>query len=180
MGAANGLGAVMTKRFEDPTAARFDIRQEIRVIPWWAYTLAVAVYICILLLFVGFVWPGEANPPALGFQVLFPLFIGLIPAFLAWLVGYVNRDAGRRGMSRLLWTLIVIFVPNGIGFILYFVLRNPIQAVCPKCGTVVDPRVNYCPRCRYNFRPTCPQCKSSVRPGDAFCANCGTTLGEAA
>ena len=170
----------MTKRFEDPTAARFDIRQEMRVIPGWAYALALAVFIGLQLLFHGFIWPNEDNPPGVAFAVLLPLFIGLIPAFLALLVGYVNRDAGRRGMSRLLWTLIVIFVPNGIGFILYFVLRNPVQAACPKCGTVVDPRVNYCPRCRHNFRPTCPQCKSAVRPGDAFCANCGSALGEAA
>ena len=46
----------------------------------------------------------------------------------AVLIGYINQDAGRRGMSRLLWTLIAIFVPNGLGIVLYFVLRKPLSA----------------------------------------------------
>lgn len=162
------------------TTAGFDIRTELSVIPWWAYALAVVVFIGVQLIFHLLAWPSERNPPRMAFQILFPLFIGLIPAFLALLVGYVNRDAGRRGMSRALWTIIVIFVPNGIGFILYFVLRNPIHTECPKCAAEVSPRANYCPRCRYNFHPTCAQCKTPVRPGDAFCANCGAGIGEAA
>ena len=40
------------------------------------------------------------------------------------LIGYVNQDAGRRKMSRLLWTLVAIFVPNGLGILLYFVLAQ--------------------------------------------------------
>lgn len=165
---------------QQSAAARSDIGSEIGIIPWWAYALAVVVYVGIQLIFHLLAWPSESNPPKMAFQILFPLFIGLIPAFLALLVGYVNRDAGRRGMSRALWTTIVIVVPNGIGFILYFVLRNPIRARCPKCGTAVDSRVNYCPRCRYNFHPTCQQCKAAVRTGDAFCGNCGTEVGAAA
>ena len=162
------------------TTASFDSRTELSIVPWWAYGLAVVVFIGIQLIFHLLAWPSESNPPGMPFQILFPLFIGLIPAFLALLVGYVNRDAGRRGMSRALWTLIVILVPNGIGFILYFVLRNPIHTECPKCKAEVSPRVNYCPRCRYNFHPTCAQCKAAVRPGDAFCANCGGELVSAA
>ena len=157
-------------------ASRYDIRSEIRLIPWWAYVLAVIAFIGVQLIFHRLTWPNEENPPAMPFRILLPLFIGLIPAFLGLLIGYVNRDAGRRGMSRALWTVIVIIVPNGIGFILYFVLRNPVQAGCPKCGNAVDSRVNYCPHCRYNFHPTCPQCKAGVRPGDGFCGNCGAEL----
>jgi hypothetical protein len=168
------------KRQPQHPAPRFDIRSELHLIPWWAYALAIIVYFGIQLVFHGLAWPSEPNPPAMPFQILFPLFIGIIPAFLILLIGYVNRDAGRRGMSRTMWTVIVILVPNGIGFILYFVFRNPIRAECPKCRAVVDPTVNYCPRCRYAFKPTCPQCKSAVGPGDAFCANCGTQLNEAA
>jgi hypothetical protein len=161
-------------------ATRNDARSDIGLIPGWAYTLALVVYLGIQWLFHGLAWPSESNPPRMAFQILFPLVIGLIPAFLALLVGYVNRDAGRRGMNRALWTVIVIFVPNGIGFILYFVLRNPIRTQCPACGTAVDSRANYCPRCRHNFHPTCPQCRAAVRPGDGFCGNCGTELGRAA
>lgn len=171
----------MTGTVEQQSAAAHpDVRSEMSIVPWWAYMLAVVVFFGVQLIFHRLAWPNESNPPGMAFQILFPLFIGLIPAFLALLVGYVNRDAGRRGMSRALWTTVVIVVPNGIGFILYFVLRNPIQAGCPKCGAAVDSRVNYCPRCRYNFHPTCPQCKGAVRAGDAFCGNCGTEVGQAA
>jgi RNA polymerase subunit RPABC4/transcription elongation factor Spt4 len=93
-------------------------------------------------------------------------------SFLTLMMGYVNVDARRRGMNRLLWTLLVIFIPNAIGFILYFLLRSPIRLDCPKCGAIVNPQTNYCPSCRHSFHPTCPECKSSVKPGDTFCANC--------
>jgi predicted amidophosphoribosyltransferase len=103
---------------------------------------------------------------------------GAIVAFLALLVGYVNRDAKRRGMNVALWTLLVIFVPNAIGFILYFLLRHPLMVTCPQCGTSLNASFNYCSRCRYNLRPTCPECKRPITPGDKFCAYCARELGE--
>ena len=36
-------------------------------------------------------------------------------AFYVLLIGFVNLDAGRRGMSRTLWTLVAALVPYGIG-----------------------------------------------------------------
>ena len=155
---------------------KFGIKAEIAIIPGWAYFVAAFIFVCIPVVFFEFVWPREANPPVAPLQILISLLPGTILAFLVLMIGYVNRDAGRRGMGRALWTVIVIFVPNAIGFILYFLLRNPIRAQCPKCGTVVDPRGNYCPVCRYSFHPTCPQCQTAVRPGDTFCANCGGKL----
>jgi predicted amidophosphoribosyltransferase len=89
------------------------------------------------------------------------------------MIGYVNQDAGRRGMSRLLWTLISIFVPNGLGFILYFVLRKPLTVHCQQCEAEVEPGFSFCPRCRYRLRPVCPHCQRSVDLGDKFCPYCG-------
>lgn len=155
---------------------RFDIKSEIRIIPWWAFLLAALAFIGIQILFHAYAWPRESRPPHPAFQILVPLFVGLIPAFLALLVGYVNRDAGRRGMSRALWTAIVVLVPNAIGFIIYFLMRTPLRIQCPECATRVDHRANYCPQCRYNFHPTCPQCKAAVRPAHTFCPNCGAQL----
>ena len=152
------------------------LKAELAIIPRWAIVTAALIFLCIPVLFTAFVWRNEVAPPAAGFQILISLFPATIIAVLILMIGYVNRDAGRRGMSRTLWTLIVILVPNAIGFILYFLLRNPIRTQCPKCGSVVDPRANYCPNCRHNFHPTCPQCKASVRTGDAFCANCGAQV----
>jgi hypothetical protein len=151
------------------------LQREISLIPVWAYVVAALLFVLIPICF--FLITRQPYQPA----SLFPGALGFLPgtflAFLALMVGYVNQDAGRRGMSRTLWTLVVILVPNAIGFILYFLLRSPIRIQCPNCGTVVDPRVNYCPHCRHSFRPTCPKCKAGVRETDTFCANCGTQLG---
>jgi hypothetical protein len=155
---------------------KFDIRQEVGIIPAWAFVVAIIVFVAAPIVFFGFVWPHEEDAPGLVLRVLIPFLPATILAFLVLMIGYVNRDAGRRNMNRLLWTLVVIFVPNAIGFILYFLLRSPVQGHCPKCGTAVDPKANYCPNCRYSFHPTCPQCKLPVGPGDTFCANCGAQL----
>ena len=155
------------------------IKKEMTSIPGWAYALAVFVFILFPVIFFTFVFRGEtgANVP---FRILVSFFPGTIMAFLVLMVGYVNKDAGQRGMNRTLWTLFVIFVPNAIGFILYFLLRTPIQTGCPKCRAVVDTRVNFCPNCRYNFHPMCPECRAPVRPGDTFCANCGAQIDQVA
>src|SRR5262249_37069916 len=155
-------------------------RRELSVIPTWALVLAAIMFICMPVFLFTVVWQNTFNRPPAPIQVVLSVLPGFIMAFLVLMIGYVNQDAGRRGMSRTLWTLLVIFIPNAIGFILYFLLRSPIRITCPKCEAVVDPRVNYCPRCRYSFHPTCPQCRSSVKPGDTFCANCGAQIDQVA
>jgi RNA polymerase subunit RPABC4/transcription elongation factor Spt4 len=156
---------------------KFDVRQEIKLIPGWSVVLAVVLFLGMQWLFMGYIWPSEQNPPPLPVQILMTTFAASILAFFVLLIAYVNKDAGRRGMSRTLWTLIVIFVPNGIGFIIYFVVRQPLLLNCPQCGNIVSPGVNFCPSCRFSFSPTCPQCRSAVNPGDAFCPRCGLDLG---
>ena len=170
------LGAPMTAR-EMPVMKK----KEMLAIPAWAYVIAAIVFIAVPFLFfrLSSVWSPNSDAPRI-FQIVITIIPGTILAFLTLMVGYVNKDAGLRGMNRTLWTLLVIFIPNAIGFIVYFLLRSPIRVECPKCGIVVDPRVNFCPGCRYNFHPTCPQCRATVRRGDTFCANCGTQIDQVA
>jgi hypothetical protein len=153
-------------------AAAGTLKREVAIIPGWAYVLAGIVLIATPILFSRFIGPYGPLP----YRILFPLLPATFFAFYVLMIGYVNRDAKRRGMNRLAWTLIVIFVPNAIGFIIYFLLRGPIQTPCPKCGAVIDARVNYCPHCRYGFHPTCPQCRTAVGPADTFCGHCGAKL----
>jgi hypothetical protein len=101
---------------------------------------------------------------------------GAVLAFFVLLVGYVNRDAARRGMNVTLWTLLVIFVPDAIGFILYFLMRQPLRIPCPKCGAVADPAFNFCPRCKFNLHLACPACHRAVQPGDLYCPFCANHL----
>ncbi len=88
---------------------------------------------------------------------------GLAGACYLLLIGYINRDAKRRGMSPLrfgrLWRL---FIPNALGIILYFVLRQPLRGACPQCGYAVQTGFNFCPRCNYKLSPNCPQCQRLV------------------
>jgi predicted nucleic acid-binding Zn ribbon protein len=66
-------------------------------------------------------------------------------------VGYISRDAKRRRMSALLWTLVAILIPHGLGVILYFLLRQPLRADCPQCASTVHVGFNFCPRCSYKL-----------------------------
>jgi predicted amidophosphoribosyltransferase len=83
-------------------------------------------------------------------------------------------------MSRLLWTLIAIFVPNGLGIVLYFVFRKPRTIYCGQCNAEVEPSFSFCPGCRSRLQPVCPHCQRSVDPGDKFCPYCSEPLELAA
>jgi hypothetical protein len=150
-------------------------RTELSIIPGWAKVLAVACAGSIVVL-VLWAMGREPKAPPFGLQVFFAVFAAVITAVLVLLIGFVNRDAGRRGMSRVAWTLIVIFVPNALGFILYFLLRKPLLLTCPRCAATVLPDFNFCPKCDYKLAPTCPSCSRAVQPGDLFCAHCGADL----
>jgi len=63
-----------------------------------------------------------------------------------------------------------------IGFIVYFLMRQPLPYNCPQCGTTVGARFNFCPNCKCNLHPSCPQCKIEVVEGDKFCPYCAYDL----
>jgi len=67
------------------------------------------------------------------------------------LVGYVYGDARRRGMPAALWTLLVVLIPNLIGFIVYFILRRSIFAPCPQCGRGAEIGQIYCSSCGHKL-----------------------------
>jgi RNA polymerase subunit RPABC4/transcription elongation factor Spt4 len=97
-------------------------------------------------------------------------------AFLILLVGYVNRDAKRRGMNYKLWTILVLFIPNAIGYIIYFMVRKPIMGACPQCGAMVNPAFTFCPKCKFILHPACPQCHRTIEVGTTYCPYCSAEL----
>jgi len=158
-------------------------KDEVRIISPWAFfiaSLVVAVGIVVGLA----AGAKETNPSPVALRCLLGGIAGAVVASLLGcyilLIGYINRDAGRRRMSRLLWTLVAIFVPNGLGIVLYFILRKPRAVNCPQCGAEVEPGFSFCPRCRNRLQPVCPHCQHSVNLGDEFCPYCGAALGAAA
>ena len=157
-------------------AKKTQFSEEVRLVPWWASTLAVVLFLGTPVLMHLFAFRRDPNPPPVPLQVLFGVLTGTLAAFFMLLIGYVNRDSKRRGMNSALWTLLVIFIPNAIGFILYFLLRQPILVLCPQCGTATNANVNYCSKCKYNLRPSCPNCKHAISPDDRFCSYCAHDL----
>ena len=75
-----------------------------------------------------------------------------------------------------MWVLLAIFIPNMIGFILYFILRDPILKPCPQCGKGVGPGFAYCPSCGATLAQTCPNCHRTVEPHWSHCGHCGSRL----
>ena len=125
----------------------------------------------------------DSDPGAAG-AALFGIITGvsLVFAIMIFMVGYVNKDAKRRGMHSALWTFLVLVLMPGylvLGFIIYLLMREPLPYNCPQCGTTVGARFNFCPNCKCNLHPACPQCKREVAETDKFCPYCGQDLDPA-
>ena len=152
--------------------------EEMKVIPRLAWAIAIGIY----LGFIALTWfvfiPRDVNLrdwplPGLVF------FAGVVPLFLAifvLLIGYVNADARRRGMRHVLWTLLAIFVPNAIGIVLYFIMRDPLLRSCPACAHTASSAYAFCPKCGTALSQACPECRSAVQPEWSHCVKCGAKL----
>jgi Double zinc ribbon len=111
-------------------------------------------------------------------------FIILWGAVLIW----VYRDAEKRGMSGILWLLLVL-IGNVIGLLIYAIVRSetPVKrreaggAVtapdkCPGCGNALGKDYAFCPYCGKGLRPACPACGKTVDPGWKACPACGAAV----
>jgi len=149
---------------------------EIKIVPDWAWVLAGLTFVGMQFL-MHVIVPRDPNPPPVWGRVLLGLVAGAGLGCYLLLIGYVNRDAARRGMSPVLWTAVAILIPTaGLGIVLYLILRQPILGSCPSCASPVLSGFNFCPRCNHRLSPNCPQCQHMVRADDIYCANCGATL----
>ncbi|HEV2247478.1 MAG TPA: zinc ribbon domain-containing protein [Terriglobia bacterium] len=161
-------------------------RAELRVIPRWPIRVLVSLYILALAvvtattLYVTNAVPQDIveKPVAIKLLAMYGIVTGIavVISIVVLVLSYVWADARRRGMSPVLWLLVALLVPYGIGTILYFVVREPLSRNCPQCGHAVNPHFNFCPACQFNLLPNCPQCRRAVRAGDRFCPYCGATV----
>lgn len=104
--------------------------------------------------------------------VLISFLIILIPIGI-----YVYRDAKRRGMNAVLWTLVAVVAPGLIGFIIYLLVRrNDPDLQCPQCAGPVAEQYVVCPHCGAKLRPACPNCAYPVEPGWKVCPRCAAPL----
>ena len=166
--------------------------QEFLLVPAWLRWTVAALYVAALVIAIvvnlnprfndGQIFPPDLRDnPALASLALAGL-VTMVAIFLSswiFMTAYVNRDAKRRGMSSALWTFLVIVLSPAycaIGFILYFLMRQPLPYPCPQCGRMVGARFNFCPNCKCNLHPSCPQCKEEVAEDDKYCPNCACDL----
>ena len=169
-------------------------RDEFLIIPRWLmvlvgilYVIALGVAIPVNLAQRYNPYGNDMFPPDLRDHPVWASFalagivtaVTLCVATIIFMVGYVNRDAKRRGMNSGLWTfLVLIFLPAYIfiGFVIYFLMREPLPYPCPACGNSVGARFNFCPNCKCNLHPSCPQCKREIAETDKYCPYCGNEL----
>ncbi|HKV48254.1 MAG TPA: zinc ribbon domain-containing protein [Candidatus Acidoferrales bacterium] len=173
---------------------RFHFWKEFKVVPGWLIATMIVLYAIALaiVLIANAVTHGALLTPhdISDQQHLVPFALaGIVTAIaipisiILFLIGYVYRDAERRGMSPGAWTFLVIALMPAylaLGFIVYFVMREPLPFDCPQCGTKVGARFNYCPNCKWNLHPSCPQCRREVLDTDKFCSFCGQNLANPA
>jgi hypothetical protein len=79
--------------------------------------------------------------------VAFGLLAGAFASIWVLSLGYVYADARRRTMPPLLWTLVAAFIPNLLGFLVYFACRKPLALPCPHCGQANVPGQRFCSWC---------------------------------
>jgi len=161
----------------DNNKTRF--RDELAILSPIAVTIAVAVFVGIQVLCVMLPKGGEKGLPPFPGWVFLSIGGGLVVAAWLLLIGYINADAGRRGMGRLLWTCIALLVPNALGILAYFLLRKPKLQPCPGCHTMVSPEFRFCPHCGFALMPACTSCGRAIRHEFTWCPYCGKPVGTA-
>lgn len=161
------------------TPRKTTLREEIAIIPKFLYLFIPLAFALALFLFLAYLPGHDPHNPPFPLRVLFSVLLGVVLSIYLGLVGYVNQDAKRRGMGQLLWTLLVIFIPNGLGFLAYFLLRKPLVEHCPQCGEPAEREFHYCAKCGYALAPACPHCGREVRRDYVVCPYCGKALGAA-
>ncbi len=117
----------------------------------------------------------------LAFGAICFLLIGIFIIFLLIAI-WVYRDAESRGMSGVLWLLVVWFL-GIIGLIVYLVVRKdklqPMmtqpyygqQTWAPPPGGMAPP-----PGAAPPAQMTCKNCGSPLAPGATFCGKCGARV----
>ena len=143
-------------------------RQWLSVVPKSVRTAAPIIVSCAMLIGVvarffsgtgaGRIPADSVSPHVL--EWLAGLGMGLLAGVViaVWVIclGYVYGDARRRAMPPILSTLMAAFIPNLLGFLIYFVIRRPIALPCAQCGQAMRVDHPFCSWCGYQGHQTSP------------------------
>jgi hypothetical protein len=134
------------------------IRRESATVPGKVRTFSkflviagLVIFVCAELLAAVLVSANHGNVSELAVGALaIPIGSSVLAAYIM-LLGYVYGDARRRGMPAGLWVLLVLLIPNLIGFVVYFILRRSIFAPCQNCGRGAEVGQIYCSQCGHKL-----------------------------
>jgi hypothetical protein len=153
---------------------------EIKLISKWARVLAVLVLVVFPVAAMCYFFlnarSGEFGAGKFPLELVMVTIASVFFGVYILILGYIYGDAKRRGMRPVLWLLLGMFIPNAIGVILYFILRQPIQTHCSSCGAANPPGFAFCSSCGAALGRSCPSCKSAVETNWTHCPRCGTHL----
>lgn len=112
--------------------------------------------------------------------VVFFILVFMLALLIPILIGtFVYRDAKKRNMDALLWTIIALFAPGFVGLIIYLVMRSRQSDLqCPACAQPVQESYAICPHCGASLQAHCIQCGNSLQAGWSVCPACGTEVPE--
>lgn len=171
---------------------RLRIRDEVKLIPNLIFMALAGLLAVAELAFLSMChndfpqpWPvareyGDTN--AMLITAACVLAVWTVLAIVVSLLAYVYVDSRRRGMNTAKWMFICIaLLPAylAMGFVLYFSAREPLPYHCPRCGTLVSARFNFCPGCKTALHPTCNHCQREVSDTDKYCPYCGNDVAVA-
>ncbi len=161
------------------TPRKTTFAEELAIVPKFMYLFIPLSFACMLFVFLVYMPGHDPHAPPYAVRVLLSVLLGVVLSIYFGLIGYVNQDAKRRDMGQVLWTLLVIFVPNGLGFLAYFLLRKPLIQYCQQCGDRVEQGFHFCAKCGCVLSPSCGSCGQAVDREYVVCPYCGKSLGTA-
>jgi hypothetical protein len=145
-----------------------------------AWVIAVVMFFGMQVLFWAVIWP-QSHPDEMEKlsdvgKICLPLLASTALFLWVLLIGFIHVDAKRRGMRYVMWTWLATLIPNAVGIILYFILRDPMPTPCPKCNKLSAQSFTFCPHCGAELMRTCKVCHKKLGQGWSNCAYCGTSV----
>lgn len=107
--------------------------------------------------------------------IIFAFVLLVVIGLVALMAVYVAKDAKVHDMNPILWVLVVIFVPNFLGLVIYLIVRSSYEkkSACFQCGKLVENDYSVCPFCKAELNMHCLACDKVLSPEWHSCPHCG-------
>lgn len=110
--------------------------------------------------------------------IIITVIFSIILILVILMAVFVHKDAKKLHLNPWMWTLIVVYGPNGLGLIIYLIIRSNEKKKlrCIKCGVPVDRDFKICPHCGQQFGKTCSSCGKFIQEEWSVCPYCEEKL----